>query len=124
MKRFEFSVMLFLAFFVLCQWAQAVDMAAIRTAAEQGNPQAQTTLGGLYHHGQGVGQSDTEAAKWYLLAAEQGHAGAQMIIGMLFLQGQGVEQDDAKARYWLRRSAAQGEMTAQRQLDLLGRNRE
>jgi hypothetical protein len=44
----------------------------IRTAAEQGNPNAQTGLGLAYYHGEGVPKNDIEAYKWVFLAAPTG----------------------------------------------------
>ncbi len=107
--------LLLLLVFLLPTDAYAVDLDAIRAAAEAGNVSAMTTLGGLYHRGVGVQQDDVEATKWFLMAMERCHAGAQTIMGMVFLQG----GEDGKARYWLRRAATQGDHTAQRQLDLL-----
>jgi len=43
-----------------------------RKAAEQGNGQAQTILGVMYSHGQGVERDTEEAVKWYKKASEQG----------------------------------------------------
>ncbi len=110
MNRLLLAILLLFAVSV-----QAVDVEAIRTAAEGGNVAAMTTLGGMYHRGLGVPQSDVEATTWYLLAAGQGHAGAQSIVGMMFL----LNGEESQARYWLRRAAAQGDPAAQRQLDLL-----
>ncbi len=45
-------------------------------AAQQGNANAQCSLGNMYENGQGVPQSYEEAIKWYQLAANQGHADA------------------------------------------------
>ena len=42
-----------------------------RKAAEQGNEDAQYTLAGMYHSGEGVYQDDTEAVRWWRMAAEQ-----------------------------------------------------
>ena len=44
-----------------------------RKAAEQGNPQAQYTLGMMYQKGRGVAQNQSEAQKWYQKAAGQGY---------------------------------------------------
>jgi TPR repeat protein len=40
--------------------------------AEQGNASAQSNLGLMYEHGNGVVQNNNTAANWYTLAAEQG----------------------------------------------------
>jgi WD40 repeat protein len=45
-----------------------------RKAAEQGNADAQYSLGFMYENGRGVPRDDTAAASWYQKAAEQGNA--------------------------------------------------
>jgi len=62
-----------------------------RKAAEQGDVDAQYTLGTLYENGLGVKQDDAEAVKWYLKAAEQGDARAQINLGAMYDKGQGVK---------------------------------
>lgn len=49
----------------------------IRQAAAQGNAQAETDLGILYAHGDGVPQNYTQAFAWYGKAAAQGDAAAR-----------------------------------------------
>ena len=61
----------------------AGDIAELRRDAEQGDAEAQYTLGGLYDAGHGVVQDYVEARKWYLKAAEQGVAMAQYGLGSL-----------------------------------------
>ena len=46
-------------------------------AADQGDAEAQYSLGSHYDEGQGVEQDSKEAVKWYQKAADQGHAEAQ-----------------------------------------------
>ena len=93
--------------------AAAADMAAGREAyqredyaaalnqwrplAERGNAEAQTNLGVLHNHGQGVARDRVAAAKWYLKAANQGHAQAQTNLGVMYYHGQGVAQDFSEA---------------------------
>ncbi len=45
-----------------------------RVWADQGDADAQYSLGVMYDLGQGVAQDDAEAVKWYRAAAEQGVA--------------------------------------------------
>jgi len=54
-----------------------------RKAADQGNVQAQYSLGLMFAEGRGVAQSDEEAGKWWRKAADQGHATAQLSFGAL-----------------------------------------
>ncbi len=79
-----------------------------RLAAEQGSLIAQSTLGTLYHLGEGVQQNYAEAMKWYRMAAEQGDASAQFAIGRMYRAGEGVPRDYSEAATWLRMSAEQG----------------
>jgi uncharacterized protein len=87
--------------------------------AEQGNADAQTSLGIMYRRGEGVIQDDATAVKWYTLAAEQGNASAQALLGTMYFQGTGVIQDDATAVKWFTRAAEQGNASAQVGLALM-----
>lgn len=46
-------------------------------ASDQGHPGAQTLLGDLYLHGEGLPKSEADGLAWYRKAAEQGYARAQ-----------------------------------------------
>ena len=48
--------------------------------AERGDARGQFELGTMFFCGQGVPQSDQEAALWFRKAAEQGHAEAQAAL--------------------------------------------
>jgi|GEM_PF-7057469 len=65
--------------------AGKVDMSkalkCYRLAAEQGDSEAQFSLGLIYSLGKGVEKDKAEAAKWLRLAAEQGHAYAKLQLG-------------------------------------------
>ena len=54
-----------------------------RRAAEQGNVDAQYSLGDMYARGDGVPEDDAEAVKWFRLAAEQDHADAQFSLDIM-----------------------------------------
>jgi GAF domain/Sel1 repeat/PilZ domain len=72
----------------------------LRRLAEQGDKDAEWALGVRYHNGDGVTQSDTQAAQWFLRAAEQGHVLAQATLGAYYWAGRGVPQDLSKAYFW------------------------
>jgi putative methionine-R-sulfoxide reductase with GAF domain len=72
----------------------------LRQLAEQGDKDAQWALGVRYHNGDGVPQSDAQAAQWFLRAAEQGHVVAQATLGAYYWAGRGVPQDLSKAYFW------------------------
>ena len=80
--------------------ATAVDMAALRKAAEQGDPAAQYELGRIHEYGKEGAVDFAAAAKWYRLAAEtgrqaarQGDAQAQLQLGRMYEYGHGVAVD-------------------------------
>jgi TPR repeat protein len=90
-----------------------------RPLAEQGDDVAQTTLGLMYEHGQGVTHDDAEAAKWYRKAAERDNAVAQERLGSLYEHGQGVTHDDAEAVKWYRKAAERDVVNAQIELGIM-----
>ena len=85
----------------------------LRGRAEEGEKDAQYTLGAMYFIGEGMPKDATEAAKWFHRAAEQGHANAQGQLGALYAQGIGVPQDYVEAVKWARRAAEQGHAAAE-----------
>jgi len=86
----------------------ATALALFGSLAKNGNPLAQGALGMMYDQGQGVPQSHTIAAQWYLKAAEQGVAPAQNLLGIDYKDGTGVKQDYGQAAYWFMQAAQQG----------------
>ena len=86
---------------------------ALRSAAEQGDTDAQYSLGVMYDNGTDVPEDKTEAVRWYRMAAEQGHADAQYFLGARYARGEGVLEDDAEAVRWYRMAAEQGHADAQ-----------
>ena len=91
----------------------------LRQWAEQGDPEAQLRLGGLYEYGARVPEDDAEAVKWYRRAAEQGEALAQLNLGLMYALGEGVPEDDAEAVKWYRKAAEQGNAMAQTNLGFM-----
>ncbi len=79
----------------------ATALNKFRPLAEQGNTEAQFSMGTLYDFGQGVPQDYGEAMRWYSLAAEKGYAQAQHHLGMMYKLGQGVLPDNFRAYVWL-----------------------
>ena len=117
----------------LCAWAVLAgpledDFAAVqrgnysaalrlfRPLADQGNAEAQYTLGRMYYNGDGVTQDDGEAAKWWRKAADQGNARAQFGLGLMYDLGLGMPQDYVVAMTWYRKAADQGYISAQSSL--------
>ena len=65
-----------------------------------------------YLYGNGVEQSDSEAARWIAASAEQGIADAEAELGRLFEKGKGVERSDDKAAEFYRKAAEHGHKSA------------
>jgi hypothetical protein len=73
-------------------------------AAEEGDADAQVSVGEIFEKGAG-GQPNYEAAIiWYNKAAEQGNKRAQFNLGTLYEQGLGVEKDSVAALGWYRKA--------------------
>jgi TPR repeat protein len=90
------------------QWCQR--------AADANLAWAQYNLGLMYQKGEGVAQSEAEAAHWYRLAASQGFLDAQQRLADLYYLGHGMPRNYMQAALWYRRAAEQGNATAQFQL--------
>ena len=79
-----------------------------RSAAEAGDPEAQSLLGRMYLDGEGVEQSDKKAFKWISLAAEQNEPYALDYLGYMYYEGKGTEKSFEKALDCFVRSAEEG----------------
>lgn len=84
-----------------------------RKAIDQGDVNAQVSLGNLYNQGCGVTEDLKEALKLWGAAAEQGHPEGQHMLGLHYSVGKGLPLDYAEAAKWLRKSAEQGNAWAQ-----------
>ena len=101
------------------------SLAALISAAEQGDASAQFYLAVMYATGEGVPEDDAEADRWYRAAAEQGLAPAQYYLGLMYDIGEGgVPEDDAEAVRWYRAAAEQGNALAQSNLGVMYANGE
>lgn len=76
-----------------------------RKAADQGNADAQDSVGSMYEQGKGVPQNYAEALKWYRKAAEQGDSSAQTSLGGMYEWGLGVPQNYIWAHRWFNLAA-------------------
>jgi hypothetical protein len=90
-----------------------------RMAAEQGDPNGQNALGGMYRRGEGVPQDYAEAARWLRKAAEQGNVYGQGWLASMYEDGNGVKQDRPQALYWYDKAAQQGDSWARDQAQRL-----
>lgn len=95
----------------------------LRTRAEQGNPEAQFSLGWIYDNGQSVPTDAVQALAWYRKAAEGGNSEAQNNLGWIYENGAGVPKNAALARNWYLKAAEQGYADAQLRLDVMTKKR-
>lgn len=89
---------------------------ALHSLAEQGNIEAQFSLGLSYDQGRGVPKDKQEAIRWYRRAAIQGDTFAQNTLGDNYWEGTGVPKDDREAVRWWRLAADKGFVPAQHSL--------
>jgi uncharacterized protein len=84
----------------------------LQPLADQGNAEAQWSIGAMYGRGMGVTQSYPEALKWQIRAAEQGYPGAAHYVAQMYQQGTQVKGDHKEAYKWNLRAAKQGDADA------------
>jgi len=72
--------------------------------ANQGDADAQVTVGELYERGAGSGADPALAARWYERAMAQGSARAMVNLAALYDRGSGVRRDPERARELMRRA--------------------
>lgn len=86
--------------------------------AEQGNAEAQYTLGLTYEWFR-VFQ---KAIEWYKKAAEQGFKKAQLKLGVIYENAQGVDKDDKQAFKWYQEASKKGAKKATFKLGIMYEN--
>ena len=108
---------------VLCAVATAAtaagldtQLAALETAAGQGDAQALTQLAQKYEHAEGVPRDYEKANRLYCKAARDGYIEAQFKLGWMYANGRGVARDDAVAGALFTLAAQQGHEHAARLL--------
>ncbi|SVB62239.1 uncharacterized protein METZ01_LOCUS215093, partial [marine metagenome] len=73
--------------------------------ARKGDSLAQSWVGYLYDHGQGIAENDTQAVHWYKKAADQGSAYSQNALGLMYEMGHGIPKNYTQAVHWYRKAA-------------------
>jgi clan AA aspartic protease (TIGR02281 family) len=92
----------------------AEALSSCRPLAWQGDALAQTILGAMYEHGEGIAQDFAEAVRWYRKAAERDEVYAEKRLGLMYEHGRGgLVQNYAEAVKWYRKAAEQGNAIAQ-----------
>jgi len=94
------------------------EVAKIRIRAEQGDSEAQYQMACAHRRGQGVPQSDVEAARYDWKAAEQGHSEAQHNRAVSCTLGRGVTQNQEEGIKWHRKAAESGNVRSQHVLGI------
>lgn len=79
-----------------------------QAAALLGHAEAQSSLGWLYLHGDGVPRYLREAFRWFRAAAENGSADGMCRLALLYASGQHVEQSWTDAALWFNAAAEKG----------------
>lgn len=80
--------------------------------AQNGDPEAQFTLGNMYLRGTGIEQDNERAIYWLKLAAQRGHAAAQYNVACCYYSGMGVPEDKITAANMFREAANNGDLDA------------
>ena len=75
--------------------------------ANNGDIEAQESLGHLLYFGDYAPRNLNEAFKWYSLAANNNSQVSQFNLGCMFFNGEGVQKDLLRSTYWYGKSAAQ-----------------
>ena len=83
----------------------ATALKAWLAQAQQGDIEAQVTVGEIYEKGFGGSPEPGLAAKWYMKAAEQGNSRAMVNLSYLYEKGLGVKADKATAQNWLKKAS-------------------
>jgi TPR repeat protein len=86
---------------------------ALRTLADQGQPEAETDLALLLARGNGIAKDYAAALQLFERAAAQGDARGQYYTGLMYERGYGVTRSYPTALDWYRRAAEQNDPAAQ-----------
>ncbi len=98
---------------------QEAGNAALRAAAEAGDPKAFFEIGNRYAEGRGVAEDMSVAAVWYENAAKAGFAPAQYRLANMLEKATGVERDVPRAMRLYEEAAAKGNSSAMHNLAVL-----
>lgn len=89
-----------------------VALREFQPLAKSGDTVAQSRLGHMLLHGNGLGKDQAEAVRLLTEAAEKGDSLAQNTLGGLYFRGTGVPRDTARALIWFGRAAEQNQPNA------------
>lgn len=90
--------------------------------AENGTPEEQFQVGGMYEEGKDVRKSDTLAFRWYKRAAERGMPEAEYKLALMYRWGKGTVKSSYQAARWYTSAAEHGHPKAQVRLGQMYRS--
>lgn len=93
-------------------WADQKSYEQILKTAEQGDANAQNTIGLSYFSNKKDKDNIKKAFKWFAKSAEQNHPAALFNLASLYQSGQGTEQNTKKAKELFEKSASLGNREA------------
>jgi localization factor PodJL len=98
---------------------EAIGSAALRVAANKGDPGAAFEIGVRYAEGRGITSDYAEAMKWYERASQGGIVPATFRLGALYEKGLGAKKDIETARRYYMQAAEKGSAKAMHNLAVL-----
>ncbi len=116
MKRFLLSIIALLTIFSSVAYSfdfhrlDNVNIEEVKSKAQQGDAEAQCTLGSCFLEGHYIKKDVQKAMIWLHKSAEQECSDAQTLLGLVYYSGvyKEVPQNMEKGKYWLRRAAKNG----------------
>lgn len=88
------------------------DIEKLMELAEDGDLEAQKSLGLLFELGLSVPSNPEKAFKWWKMAAENGDPWATYTVSKFYENGTGVDKDHEKAQEWLKKAEESGSLAA------------
>lgn len=102
----------------------AIGPTSLRTAAANGNAEAQFEVANRYAKGHGVKRDYEKAWRWYHHAAAQSFAPAQYMLAALYERGLGTKRDLEQAKAWYERASDLGNVKAMHNLAVMHTGRD
>lgn len=87
--------------------------------ANNGDAEAQFSIGKMYDEGENVTQNKRVAIEWYNKSATQGNKDALFCLASMYDKGDGVAFDSGKALEYYEKAALQGHIVAQYNLGIM-----
>lgn len=102
----------------------AIGPMSLRSAAADGNAQAQFEVANRFAKGHGVTRNYEKALTWYRRAASKSFAPAQYMLAALYERGLGTKRDLAQAKIWYGRASSLGNVKAMHNLAVMHTGRD